>query len=614
MDDLPELFDRLQTRLEALERRVFALEHPAPEESSAPLAPELKADSAAPVAAMLPDVQAGGMFSVLGKAMLGIAGAYVLRAVAESTSLPKLAVAALAVAYATMWLVWAARLQAGKWLASTIYASTSALILAPMLWELTLRFKVLPPAMTAAVLLAFVCSASALAWKRELAPLFWVANLAAATVALSLSIASRAMEPFVAVLLLMVLICEYAAGLERELGVRSMVAMAADLAIWILLYVYISPQETRADYPILGTSALLAPAFALLLIFVASVVFRTVVKRKRITVFETVQIMIAFLLAACVLVAFGPPASRAILGVSCLVLAGTSYAAAFVFFDRLPERRNYGVFTSWSAALFLAGSVLCLSPQWQTLCLGAAAIMATALGARLSRRVLEFHGMVYLLAAAEASGLARYVLHALIGAMPAAPAWEVYFVAVCAVLCSAVVKPARGEPRTQQALQIVFASLAAAGAAALLVQGLVGLFALSMHPAPHHLAFIRTLTICAAALALAFGGSHWSRRELTRIGYAALAFVAAKLVFEDLYLGQLEYIAAAIFLFAITLISVPGIVRMGRKAQPAAESSRGELSGLSSEERKVSAAPEIPSAAENPERRASRPSRSSDQR
>ncbi|HUY81860.1 MAG TPA: hypothetical protein VMU92_09065, partial [Acidobacteriaceae bacterium] len=271
MDDLPELFDRLQTRLEALERRVFALEHPAPEEPSVPLAPELKVAPAAPAAAMLPDAQAGGMFSVLGKAMLGIAGAYVLRAVAESTSLPKLAVAALAVAYATMWLVWAARLQAGKWLASTIYAGTSALILAPMLWELTLRFKVLPPAMTAAVLLAFVCTASVLAWKRELAPLFWVANLAAATVALSLSIASRAMEPFVVVLLLMVLICEYAAGLGRELGVRSLVAMAADLAIWVLLYVYISPQETRADYPILGAGALIAPGFALLLIFVASV-------------------------------------------------------------------------------------------------------------------------------------------------------------------------------------------------------------------------------------------------------------------------------------------------------------------------------------------------------
>jgi hypothetical protein len=51
--------------------------------------------------------------------------------------------------------------------------------------------------------------------------------------------------------------------------------------------------------------------------------------------------------------------------------------------------------------------------------------------------------------------------------------------------------------------------------------------------------------------------------ELTRIGYAALALVAAKLVFEDLRLGHLEFIAASIFLFAVTLIAVPRIARLG---------------------------------------------------
>jgi hypothetical protein len=102
--------------------------------------------------------------------------------------------------------------------------------------------------------------------------------------------------------------------------------------------------------------------------------------------------------------------------------------------------------------------------------------------------------------------------------------------------------------------------------AALLVEGLMGVLgqmASSGSLGPHHLAFIRTLTICAAALALAFSGAHWRRVELTRIGYAALALVAAKLVFEDLRLGHLEFIAASIFLFAVTLIAVPRIARLG---------------------------------------------------
>jgi hypothetical protein len=45
--------------------------------------------------------------------------------------------------------------------------------------------------------------------------------------------------------------------------------------------------------------------------------------------------------------------------------------------------------------------------------------------------------------------------------------------------------------------------------------------------------------------------------ELTRIGYAALMLVAVKLMVEDLRLGHLEFTAASIFLFAITLIAVP---------------------------------------------------------
>src|ERR1039457_5131841 len=216
MEDLPESLNRLATRLQSLEQRVFALEHPTQTFSALPT---LEPGSSETVEDR-PFALAGGAFSVLGKAMFGIAGAYLLRAVAESTYLPKLGVAAIAIAYAMFWLVWASRAPAGAWFTSVTYACTSALILAPMLWELTLRFKVLPAAVTAGVLGAFVCAASALAWKRNLASVFWVANVTAAVVALALSIATHEVTPFIAALLLMVLLCEYAGGGRHGLGVR----------------------------------------------------------------------------------------------------------------------------------------------------------------------------------------------------------------------------------------------------------------------------------------------------------------------------------------------------------------------------------------------------------
>jgi len=561
MDDLPDDLNRLAARLETLERRVEALEHPSAASSAAPT-PAPIALQATQTGDTLGFTLAGGAFQVVGKAMLGIAGAYLLRAVAETTSLPKLGVAAIAIAYAMFWLVAATRAPAGAWFASTTYACTSALILAPLLWELTLRFNVFPASDTAGVLVAFVCAASALAWRRNLTSVFWVANTTAALVAVALSVATHELIPFIAVLLLMAVVSEYAAERERGLGVRFLVAAAADVAVWALIFIYASPQSTRADYPLLGTAALLAPGLILFAIYGLSVAVKTALFGKKITAFETVQTMIVFLLAASGLLYFEPRNGRVVLGGACLILSAAGYTSVFAFFDRRSEQRNSKVFAAWSAALFLSGCVLCLPPTWLAVSLGLAAVAATILGTRLKRTALGFHGLVYLLAATIASGLLEYVFGALAGMLPCAPSMSVLLVTGCAILCYATRKSCDGKRWTEQVLSLVFATLAVGATAALLVVGMMGLMALSVSPGPHHLAFIRTLTICAAALALAFSGAHWRRVELTRIGYATLALVAAKLVLEDMRHGHLEFIAASIFLFAVTLIAVPRIARI----------------------------------------------------
>jgi hypothetical protein len=558
MDDLPDPLDLLAKRLEILERRVCELEHPTTAPSTA-----LALDISLPVAAQAPEplplASVGGAFSVLGKAMLGIAGAYLLRAVAESTSLPKTAVAALAIAYAMLWLICATRTLAGAWFATITYACTSALILAPMLWELTLSFKVLTAVESAAVLGAFVCTASALAWKRNLTSIFWIANVTAATVAFALSIATREMTPFIAALMLMVLLSEYAAFRDHGLSVRPLVATIADLAIAAQFYIYARPQNERADYPFLGMPALLVPALTLFLIYGTSVALKTVLLERKISAFETVQATVAFLLLACSVLAYEPQGGASVLGVSCLLLSAASYATVFGIFCRAPERRNERVFATWSATLFLAGSVLCLPTSLLVPCLAVAAIVATFLGVFSNRLLLQFHGVAYLIAATVASGLLYYVFQALVGTLPGAPAWRECVVTACAVLCYAARKPCQGDTFEKRLLDVVSAFVAVSAIAALLVEGLVSLTALRVNPGAQHIAFIRTLTICATVLALAYSGSHWRRMELTRIGYAALVLVAAKLIVEDLRLGHLEFTAASIFLFAITLIAVPRV-------------------------------------------------------
>jgi hypothetical protein len=550
MGELPDALEQLTARLAALERRIDALERP----SAEPDAPKDLIPPTAETGEGLYLTQAGGAFSVLGKAMLGIAGAYLLRAVAESSSLPKLAIAAVAIVYALLWLVAAARVPAEEWFASTVYAGTSALILAPMLWELTLSFKVLPAPATACILGLFVIAATALAWKINVTPVLWVANFSAAAAALALSVATHQLLPFIATLIWMALISEFTAARNHQRSVRFFPALAADAAIWALIFIYSCPASTRLDYPALGTAALLLPGCLLFLIYSTSVALRTLLLRQKITVFETAQAMIAFLLAASSVLYFAPDNGAIVLGTACLLFSAACYAAVFFVLSKAAEGRNFHVFAAWAAGLFLAGSILCLPPFWLSACLGLAAIAATVFASRLT---LRFHGLVFLLAAAVASGLLAYAFRALAGVMPARLDVIVSFTSLCAFLCYASGKRSPQENWKPQLLHLTTAALAVFALAALLVQGLLSLSVLHMTPNAPYVAFIRTLVLCALSIALAFAGSRWRRVELTRMAYATLGLVAAKLLLEDMRLGHLEFIAAAIFLFAITLIAVP---------------------------------------------------------
>ncbi len=568
MNDLDALA-RLAARIETLERRVSVLEGQSPVIAEGPI------EAAIPVA--LPQKEGvatidegGGVFGILGKAMLGMAGAYLLRAVAESGSVPKLAVVALALAYAAMWLVLASRTRDDERFASTVYATTAALILAPMLWELTLRFEVLPASVTAAILAAFVLSADTLAWKRDRVAVIWVSNVAAALTLLALLIATRDLVSFVAALLLIASASEVAACRNRWLVLRILVAIAADVATWILFYIYSRPEGIPAEYKNVASSLLIMLGCLPFLIYPASTAFRTIARRERIRIFEIGQNVITFLLAAVSILHFVPNNGAAILGSICLLLAAASYVATYRYSDLFPERftgaRNYHVYATWSLALLLAGTALCLTPLLLTLSLSTAAIAATLYGVRRSRLTLEFHGLAYLTAASYTSGLLGYAGRALAGTFPAAPEWTVWIVAASAIGCYLIGGRHRAEQWNLHVLQLLSGILAVAAAITFLVSVLVWLAAIGMTPGASHVAVIRTLITCAVALALAFSGSRSGRAELAWIAYGVLALVTAKLLFEDLQHGHPASTALSLLLYAIALILVPRMARIGRRA------------------------------------------------
>lgn len=575
--------DRLNTRLDDLERRIEALDQRLDEYAAAlgragtAAGAEVATNSAAgsPMLPEVPTFQAGGIFPVLGRAMLGIAGAYLLRALAESRIVPELALAPFAIAYAVLWLVAGARTCSA--FAAAIYACTSALILAPMLWELTMTFKALPAWASAITLALYAGAAFALTRRADRAVALRIANLTTAALCLTLAIVTHDALPFLGVLLFIAALGEVAQMRQQVMAARGLVALAADAAVWMLIFLYRSLESTRGDYPALSVGWLIAPGFALFALYAASVALQSGLRRKSITVFETAQATIAFLLASAGLMYFGPAGREMALGALCGALAAALYAMDLA----KPLREDGGiarggvafgavVFRVWAAALVLAGIWLAVPAGAQTVCLAAAALLAVVAGAWLHRVPLAWHGTAFLLACAWTSGLLAYAFHALAGTPAATPGLDVCLAAACATLCYAIMQVRPDRLAHEAVFRSLFASLAALAAVALLVQGCARLAATEFAMGPHHLALIRSVILCAAALALAFSGARWQRPELTGIGYAVVVLEAVKLLAEDLRHGHLAYVAGSVCVFAFTLIAIPRVARSAPRRRRAA--------------------------------------------
>jgi hypothetical protein len=106
-----------------------------------------------------------GFVPVFGKAVLAVAGAYLLRAVAESGAVPRWMMLVAGIVYAGTWLIWAAKTESRSRFASVVYALTVAAILGPLLWEGTVRFGDFPAALSGAVLVGYAALSLGLEWK-----------------------------------------------------------------------------------------------------------------------------------------------------------------------------------------------------------------------------------------------------------------------------------------------------------------------------------------------------------------------------------------------------------------------------------------------------------------
>jgi hypothetical protein len=564
VDSSAFILEQLSTRLLELERRVAALEGP---KTSLPAGTQLVAsppERPRPPATWggFPPVEApSGAVPVLGKAVLGIAGAYLLRAIAESSAIPKLSVLFVAILYACFWMVWAVKTHSSNRFASATYAITSALILSPLLWESTVRFQVLSPSFTATVMVAYVSLAIALAWRHDLQLIPWVATLAAVATALALIIATHELVPLTAALLAVALATEVAACLGHRLSLRAIPALAADFAVWLLVFVLASSEAVPEGYRPATPATIALLCLLLLAIYSASIGIRSFILRRELTTLEIAQGVLAFALASFGAMRATHDTIAPALGALFLLFAAVCYWGALSRFTDEAQTRNRRVCANWAAALLLGGSFLLFPPSLQIPFLCLAAVAAAALYGRLRKLSLGMHASFYLAAATAVSPLPTYAAGALTGTVPAAPDWRILVVALAAVLCYAIGSRIGEEQPTRRLLWAIPAAVVGFTTAAVAVAAIVWLAASRFELAASTLSVVRTIVNCVLALALAFLSSRWKRSELGWVAYSAVVFGTLKLLFEDLRFGNAASLVVSLLFYGLILILLPRLAR-----------------------------------------------------
>jgi len=563
MNARPDPFDRLAARVDALEERVRALEGSATADAprrTASAAPQI---SVASWPEPLP--QFTSLVPALGSALLGIAGGYVLRAISGASLLPRLAVAIIAAVYACAWLLAAGRAAAKKKIAGILYAAVSILLLSSMLWETTIRFGAMRGTTAAVTLALYAALTIGIGLRRRRTAVFRVAFAGSAVAALALSIGSHAMAEFTFLLLAMLAFC---LALEKKLdyrGTRVLVALAADAGVWTLLLIYRLAPENRTDYPAVSTAVALAAALLLFAVEVAAAARQVLARGESLSIPQAMQAMIAFGLVVAALVWLTPGSAAEVLGVLCLLLAAGCYAAAYGPVRRAGQRRNFGVLNLWAPCLVVAAVFVSTTAVTGSVLLAIAALAAILLAHRIASKTLELDGVLFLLIAAGGSGLMAWTARTLAGPAPTTLGGSAMAAAGCTVLAYALADERRNEEWRKQVLHLVPALLAASAVAGFLVFGLLALARLALTPDVFHVALIRTLAICILALGLAYAGARLRRPAMARTAWVAIAFVSAKLVFEDLRHGHMGFIAGSIFAVALTLIAVPRLAQKSAK-------------------------------------------------
>ncbi|MGA2877612.1 MAG: hypothetical protein ABSG13_01540 [Bryobacteraceae bacterium] len=505
---------------------------------------------------------------VLGRMLVAIAGAYVLRALTDWGVLPAATGVAIGLIYGLIWLWVAARSPVEAKFAAALSCSTSVLIIAPLVWEAAGRLKVMSAGTSSGVLAAFALVALVLGSRTQHRIIGTIAGVSSIVMVVALLLVRNDIVPFTTALLVIAAAMEFAACRDLQPGARAFAALAADSSVLLFSYLMSSPRGMPEAWIPVSPHAVLTVQLALALIYIGTAVSQTVVRRRTLAFAEMAQTGAALLIGigGAVWVFKEQRAVMFGLGIATLAAGIAFYAVSFLLFER-DNKRNFRALATFGLFLVLVGIFLPFSRSefWILVCASAVACCCVARAFVLP--TLGLHGAVYLLLGSAVAGATSQPLPVLfgIGAGPVEWLASVGVLLAAAVSWVAIMGISSGAPghwRNQ------ITSLALAAHVVWITAGLAAYAVLAMWrtvvggesgsvPADT----LATLVLTGLSLTLAWVATRWRKPELVWLLYGFMALGGYKLATRDFINEHNLPLVVSLLCYGGALIVLPRMLR-----------------------------------------------------
>jgi hypothetical protein len=512
--------------------------------------------------ASIPEVDVArveGWLTLLGRTLVILGGAYLLRALTSAQIVPYAAGVGAGLLYGAPWLLLAARSGArGRLLDAFAYGLSTALIGYPLVWEATTRFNVFTPTESAILVGVLTAAAFGLSAVWRLHSLAAIVTGGALASAVGLAIATQQWLPFTVLALAVGIATLWLGYLRDWLLLRWPAALVVDLLIVVL-----TGRGAGQFWPVLGA------VLAVIAAYLGSFAARTLRKGRRVIPFEVAQSVGVLAIVLPCLFAFvsSRPAGAFTVAASLLAAGVAIYAVSFTMVQRRAPLANLFFYSLMALTLTVAGGAIAF-PSVAPVLFAAAGLTAALVAHRGAPVVLWTQALLFTGAAMISSGLLASATAALGGPERfwVVPQWTAWLALACAAAALAVV-PRRDGPLLYgiAAARLLLSVLVLWAAAGMLVYGLTSALGRLPGWGPGWLATARTIVAVAVTLGTAYASRRDGWREAGWLTYPLLVLLGAKLLISDVPSGRPLTLFLALAAYGIALIAAP----RARRVRPA---------------------------------------------